>query len=136
MSGGRGGRWLAWQEEEGADCASYDEYYQIFRSIFKLHPTTDIYFVPGNHDIGLGPPGTFSPFARRRFQEHFGDLNAVVSVANHSLILLDSIGLIEEDRRRYAAEIQYGEWSGIAGGVIEFVQGLGKGIAVWVGPEY
>ncbi|TXT08735.1 hypothetical protein VHUM_02863 [Vanrija humicola] len=104
----------------------YDEYYQIFRSIFKLHPTTDIYFVPGNHDIGLGPPGTFSPLARRRFQQHFGDLNAVVSVANHSLILLDSVGLIEEDRRRYAAEVQYGEWSGIAGGVIEFVQGLGR----------
>jgi hypothetical protein len=34
---------------------------------------------------------------------------------------------VEEDYRRYAAETQFGEWDGVAGGVIEFVKGLGDG---------
>lgn len=45
-----------------------------------------------------------------------------MSIANHSLILLDAVGLVEEDYRRYAAEMQFGEWDGIEGGVIEFVK--------------
>ena len=33
---------------------------------------------------------------------------------------------MEEDYRRYAAEMQFGEWDGIEGGVIEFVKALGE----------
>jgi len=43
------------------------------------------------------------------------------------LILLDAVGLVEEDYRRYAAEMQFGEWDGTGGGVIEFVKALGEG---------
>jgi hypothetical protein len=89
-----------------------------------------MHFVPGNHDLPLGPRGPnrlFSPHARDRYAKYFSPPNSVLPIANHSLILLDAVGLVEEDYRRYAAETQFGEWDGVAGGVIEFVKGLGDG---------
>jgi hypothetical protein len=85
-----------------------------------------MYYVPGNHDIPLGPNRLFSPLARDRYARHFSSPNEILTIANHSLILLDAVGLVEEDYRRYAAEMQFGEWDGIEGGVIEFVKGLGE----------
>jgi hypothetical protein len=41
--------------------------------------------------------------------------------------MLDAPSLVEEDYRRYAAEVQLGEWEGVPGGVIEFVKSLGEG---------
>jgi hypothetical protein len=40
--------------------------------------------------------------------------------------LLDAVSLIEEDYRRYAAEVQLGEWQGVPGGVIEFIKNLSQ----------
>lgn len=84
-----------------------------------------MHFVPGNHDIPLGPNRLFSPHARDRYARHFSPPNAILPIANHSLIMLDAVGLVEEDYRRYAAEMQFGEWDGVEGGVIEFVKDLG-----------
>jgi hypothetical protein len=86
-----------------------------------------MYYVPGNHDLPLGPNRLFSPYARDRYAKHFSPPNAILPVANHSLILLDAVGLVEEDYRRYAAEMQFGEWDGLEGGVIEFVKSLRDG---------
>lgn len=91
-----------------------------------------MYYVPGNHDIPLGKNRYFSPQARKRYIEHFGETNMAVPIANHTLILLDAIRLVEEDYRRYHAEMQFGEWRGIDNGVIEFVKLLGKGAFVWL----
>jgi hypothetical protein len=86
-----------------------------------------MYYVPGNHDIPLAATGKmFDANARRRYADHFGRSNGILRVANHSIILLDAIGLVEEDYRRYYAEMQFGEWEGIKSGVIEFVQALGR----------
>jgi hypothetical protein len=41
--------------------------------------------------------------------------------------MLDAPSLVEEDYRRYAAEVQLGEWEGVQGGVIEFIKTLGDG---------
>lgn len=41
--------------------------------------------------------------------------------------MLDSVGLVEEDYMRYASEMQFGEWEGMDGGVIEFIKELGEG---------
>ena len=84
-----------------------------------------MYFIPGNHDLPLGPSRAFSSHARDRYVKHFSPPNAVLEVSNHSIILLDAVGLVEEDYRRYAAEMQFGEWDGVEGGVIEFVKTLG-----------
>jgi hypothetical protein len=53
--------------------------------------------------------------------------NALVNIANHTFIMLDAVSLIEEDYRRYAAEVQLGEWEGVPGGVIEFIKDLAQG---------
>jgi hypothetical protein len=94
-----------------------------------------MYFVPGNHDLPLGPNRLFSPHARDRYASHFSPPNAILEIANHSLILLDAVGLVEEDYRRYAAEMQFGEWDGVEGGVIEFVKSLGDGKSCLEGGE-
>lgn len=110
-----------------ADMARYEDYHQLFRSIFQLPESIPMYFVPGNHDLPLGPNRLFSPYARERYATHFSPPNALLPVANHTLVLLDSVGLVEEDYRRYAAEMQFGEWDGVEGGVIEFVKSVGEG---------
>lgn len=104
----------------------YDDYVALFRSIFRLPPSVPMFYVPGNHDLPLGPNRLFSPHARDRYARHFSPPNAILPIANHSLILLDAVGLVEEDYRRYAAEMQFGEWDGVEGGVIEFVKALGE----------
>lgn len=84
--------------------------------------------MPGNNDIPLGRASRdFSPLARKRYVEHFGEPNQVVNISHHSLVLLDAVGLVEEDYRRYASEVQFGEWEAVNGGVIEFVQKLSNG---------
>jgi hypothetical protein len=87
-----------------------------------------MYFVPGNHDLPLGSnPRLFSPYARERYARYFAESNSILSIANHTFILLDAVGLVEDDYRRYKAEMQFGEWDGEEGGVIEFVKELGYG---------
>lgn len=75
---------------------------------------------------GLGPNPLFSPRSKERYAENFTPPNALLSVANHTIILLDAVSLVEEDYRRYAAEVQLGEWEGVRGGVIEFIKALGE----------
>lgn len=41
--------------------------------------------------------------------------------------MLDAPTLVEEDYRRYAAEVQLTEWESKAGGTIEFVKKVGRG---------
>ncbi|WVQ75389.1 hypothetical protein IAR50_005009 [Cryptococcus sp. DSM 104548] len=106
------------------DEGDYQSYVSLFRSIFQLPTSTPMHFVPGNHDIPLGPNRLFSPRARARYAKYFEPPNQVISIANHSLVMLDSVGLVEEDYRHYAAEMQFGEWDSIEGGVIEFVKDL------------
>jgi hypothetical protein len=59
-------------------------------------------------------------------QRSFTPPNALVNIANHTFIMLDAVSLIEEDYRRYAAEVQLGEWEGVPGGVIEFIKNLSE----------
>ncbi|ORX39017.1 Metallo-dependent phosphatase-like protein [Kockovaella imperatae] len=120
------GDMLDWGRGNMSD-QEYEEYVKLYRSIFTLPPDTPMYFIPGNHDIPLGPGNKlFSTSARERYAKYFSPPNSILEVANHTLILLDAVGLVEEDYRRYAAEMQFGEWDGVEGGVIEFVKTLGE----------
>ncbi|KAI5450911.1 hypothetical protein NCC49_002651 [Naganishia albida] len=106
------------------DDQEYRTYLDRFKSIFSLPDSTPMYYVPGNHDLGLGPNRLFSPYAKQRYAENFTPPNALINIANHTFIMLDAVSLIEEDYRRYAAEVQLGEWEGVPGGVIEFIKNL------------
>jgi hypothetical protein len=72
----------------------------------------------------LGYNQAFSSRARERYQAHFGALNQVLEVSNHSLVLIDAPGLVEEDYRRHSAQTDFGSWLPTAGGSIEFVQSI------------
>ncbi|EJD03085.1 Metallo-dependent phosphatase, partial [Fomitiporia mediterranea MF3/22] len=99
----------------------YLDYYKRFRSIFSTDSFTKLYYIPGNHDVGLGTSRSFSPRTRSRYVKHFGRLNYKVSLANHTFVMLDAPGLVEEDYRRASANQRFEDWTPPPGGVIDFV---------------
>ncbi|KAG6842150.1 hypothetical protein C0991_001643 [Blastosporella zonata] len=124
----------------------YEGYYQRFNSIFRLPLKIPTYFIPGNHDVGLvllrsrliksltekmerrlRASPIFSPHARTRFQAHFGPLNSRISVGNHTLVLLDAPGLVEEDSQRAYARQTYREWTPRRMGPVDLVKTIADG---------
>ncbi|KAJ7647171.1 Metallo-dependent phosphatase-like protein [Roridomyces roridus] len=93
----------------------YERYYRRFKSIFPLDSKIPQYFIPGNHDTGLGVSTQFSEKAAARYISHFGPLNNRVSIANHSLVFLDAPGLADTEHRQSTP-----------GEPIEFVRSVAK----------
>ncbi|EIN11502.1 hypothetical protein PUNSTDRAFT_83122 [Punctularia strigosozonata HHB-11173 SS5] len=99
----------------------YDQYFQTFLVTFPSK-SIPVHYIPGNDDLGLGPSPTFSKHARRLYTSHFGPPNQALSVANHTLVLLDAPGLVEEDYRRVAAKKGFDEWVSFPGGALDLIQ--------------
>ncbi|KAL5523938.1 hypothetical protein ACEPAG_8111 [Sanghuangporus baumii] len=105
-----------------ADDDEYRESFEYFKSIFSVEPNTKVYYVPGNHDVGLGPGSRSNKaHARRHYTRYFAPLNNKVSIANHTLIMLDSPGLVDEDYRRAGTGKSFEDWQAIPGGTIDFI---------------
>ncbi|KAF8532530.1 Metallo-dependent phosphatase-like protein, partial [Gautieria morchelliformis] len=102
----------------------YADYFTHFQSIFYLGPAVPTYYVPGNRDVGLGSSRTFSAHARDRFEASFGPTNQLLTLGNHTLVLLDAPALVEEDYRRHGARAKFSDWLGIDGGSIDFVKSV------------
>ncbi|KAL7281268.1 hypothetical protein ACG7TL_004576 [Trametes sanguinea] len=85
-----------------------------FRSIFAADDRLPKYYIPGNHDVGLGsssPTYRFSEHALERYLSNFGPLNQRISISNHTALLIDAPGLVDEDRERALAGMSYAQWS-------------------------
>ena len=54
-------------------------------------------------------------------------MNQHLSLANHSLILLDAPGIVDEDYTRAGHGTSFEEWIPLRDGAIEFVKGLAEG---------
>ncbi|KAJ4001544.1 Metallo-dependent phosphatase-like protein [Lentinula boryana] len=111
--------------DSGRDVMSdteYERYVKRFTKIFSMDSEIPTYFIPGNHDVGLGPSTFFSPHARTRYTSHFGPLNSHVSVANYTFVLIDAPGLVEEDYKRHGLGKTYADWKAVPGGTISFVK--------------
>lgn len=106
--------------------SEYEGYYRRFRSIFKLDEKIPRYTIPGNHDIGLGSYSWFSPKAYQRYTSHFGPLNFDITIGNHTFVLLNGPGLVEEDYKRHGHGIGYDQWKAVPGGTIDFVKKFAK----------
>ncbi|KAJ6625495.1 Metallo-dependent phosphatase-like protein [Mycena sp. CBHHK59/15] len=106
--------------------AEYERYFQRFKSIFPLDAFIPQYFIPGNHDTGLGASPQFSEKARARYSSHFGPPNSQVKIANHTIVLLDAPAIVEEDFQRAGYGQSYSDWKSIPGGPIEFVKSFAK----------
>ena len=81
----------------------YLEYFKRFRSIFSSSPSLPVYYLPGNHDVGLGNGSNTSRFARSRYRAAFGPLSQHVALGGHSLVMVDAPSLVDEDWRREQA---------------------------------
>jgi len=100
----------------------YESYFNRFRSIFRFSVPTNVHYVPGNHDIGLGNSSVpVSSHARHRFYTHFGPFNKVVKLTDHySLVIVDSPGLLDENEERLRHGLSLDQWSDF-GGAMDFV---------------
>ncbi|KAI8899629.1 Metallo-dependent phosphatase-like protein [Globomyces pollinis-pini] len=90
MDGGR-----EWTDAQYINNSLNDRFYEElvrFRKVFRLRNEKTLTLgVAGNHDIGFGY--TIIPYAYSRYLSTFGRLNTITTVANHSIIALDTIGL-------------------------------------------
>ncbi|KAJ7680466.1 Metallo-dependent phosphatase-like protein [Mycena polygramma] len=102
---------------DGGRFSIYERYYRRFKSIFTLDAQIPQYFIPGNHDTGLGVSDQFSKKAGARYKSHFGPLNSRITIANHTVILLDAPSLVEQSQH---------DGKSVSGGPIELVQSFVK----------
>jgi hypothetical protein len=103
------------------------------RDIYRAMWTLGKIFLNANHDQvlihrSLGVFNTFSRHVRQRYESHFGSINRHIPVANHSLVLLDSPGIVDEDYIRAGHGTSFEEWIPLRDGAIEFVKGLAAGL--------
>ncbi|KAI1796433.1 Metallo-dependent phosphatase [Ganoderma leucocontextum] len=92
----------------------YERYFRRFKSIFAADEHLPVYYLPGNHDIGLGassPRYQFSDRAVERYVSHFGALNERTTFGDHTVYMIDAPGLVDEDRERAAVGISYAQWA-------------------------
>lgn len=118
----------------------YQKYFERFSQLLDSSPATSFYYVPGNGDLPWVPPlrvwaeyleggfgrlgqsRKFSPHARRRYEQYFGPVNQRISIANHTLLLLDAPGVVQEDYKRQHLNLDYGHFSPTADGALDFIK--------------
>ena len=110
----------------------YAVYYETFTKMFPIPSNeTTVHYLPGNNDVGLNMDPIESQHARRRFAKHFGPLDQTVTIRNHTLVLLDASGIIEEDYRRLRGGPGY---EPSKGGTMSFVRSLPPGSSIISSP--
>lgn len=77
--------------------------------------------------FSLGNSPHFHPRARQRYQTHFGPLNQRVVVGNHTFVLLDAPGLVEEDYLRASDGSKFEHWSAPSKGTVDFIKTFATG---------
>ncbi|KAG1826478.1 Metallo-dependent phosphatase-like protein [Suillus variegatus] len=103
--------------------SEYNAYAARFFDIFNLRDLSiPTFFLPGNHDLGLGEEFSFSLEAATRYTSHFGPLNHKTTIGNHTVLFINAVGLVEEDVVRADRGYSYDNWPAVAGGSVEFVK--------------
>ncbi|KAG1809429.1 Metallo-dependent phosphatase-like protein [Suillus subaureus] len=103
--------------------SEYNAYAARFFNIFKLKDLSmPTFFLPGNHDLGLGEDVSFSLEARMRYTSHFGPWNHKTTIGNHTVLFIDAVALVEEDVVRADRGYSYDNWPAVAGGSVDFVK--------------
>jgi hypothetical protein len=81
----------------------YQSYVERFRSIFHAPASLPVYYLPGNHDVGLGHGPKTSVHARSRYLDTFGPLSQHIQLGGYTLLMVDAPALVDEDWRRDSA---------------------------------
>ncbi|KAI0688027.1 Metallo-dependent phosphatase-like protein [Cytidiella melzeri] len=101
----------------------YESYLRRTKDMFAIDESTPVYYLTGNHDVGIGSSDEWSKFARDRWLSHFGPLQQRLKIANHTLVLLDAPGLVEEERKRVVSGMSFPRWTAAnPNGPIAFAQ--------------
>ncbi len=119
---------------------------QKFKSIFQVSQETEVYYVPGNNDVGCAPRPLFqavftfffpcrlglNPLTSQKLHSYytssFGPLNAYFNIHNHTFVALDSPGLVDEDYVRHSlgVPVPFEIWTEVPDGSVAFVNKLAK----------
>lgn len=97
-----------WKENLGDDywLSEYERFGNIFYDPWNLGGVDArpwqrgrklISSLPGNHDLGFGDE--IKPVVRDRFESHFGDVNRVDIIGNHTFVSVDSVSLSADTSR-------------------------------------
>ncbi|KAJ3772913.1 hypothetical protein FB446DRAFT_734866 [Lentinula raphanica] len=105
----------------------YQQYVEAFQRTFPLDSDVSAYYIPGNNDVGMGVTRPLSKHIRKSFSLLFGPFNQQVVIHNHTFVLLDAPGLVDEDYTRAAQRIPYNKWSSLPGGPVEFIKTVNTG---------
>lgn len=78
------------------DDAVWSKEFERWNKIFtKPNNKPTVMSLPGNHDIGFG--NTIVSNALERFTLHFGDPSSTVEIGNHTIVLLDTISMLNTE---------------------------------------
>ncbi|KAI0314120.1 Metallo-dependent phosphatase-like protein [Amylostereum chailletii] len=89
--------------DNGRADMSHDEYRAYvarFMHIFSTRKRVPRFYLPGNHDVGLGGNDHASSLSRTRYKAFFGPTNQHTNIGNHTVILIDAPQLVEDDYQR------------------------------------
>jgi hypothetical protein len=75
--------------------------------------------------MGVSP--SFSKITRGHYLKSFGPSNQLVDIRNHSFVLLDAPGLVDEDYQRSAYGVGFEKWNAIPEGAVSFVKSIKRG---------
>ncbi|RDB25239.1 hypothetical protein Hypma_007764 [Hypsizygus marmoreus] len=106
------------------DETEYQHYVQKFQSIFRLNSAVKSYYIPGNNDVGMGVSPAYSKIIRGHHAKAFGPFNQQIVIRNHTFVLLDAPGLVDEDYQRSAYGVGFDKWNAIPNGTVSFVQDI------------
>ncbi|KAF5098491.1 hypothetical protein D0Z00_002013 [Geotrichum galactomycetum] len=92
-----GGREWKSPEQDAAWEQEYDRFMHIFSDSPEVRNSEarTVFSLPGNHDIGFG--NTLVQEAHARFVKHFGETSSYHFVGNHTILLLDTIAIMNTD---------------------------------------
>ncbi|KAH7888418.1 Metallo-dependent phosphatase-like protein [Phlebopus sp. FC_14] len=101
----------------------YEAYFARYRDIFHIDgKSVPTYYIPGNHDIGLGDTASFSLEADSRYTSHFGPRNYRTTIGNHTLVFIDAPALAEEDILRGERGHTFDSWPAVQHGPVEILK--------------
>ncbi|KAL1748748.1 hypothetical protein HDZ31DRAFT_28870, partial [Schizophyllum fasciatum] len=102
----------------------FEQYWQKFQDTFAFENGTDVHYLAGNNDFGMGASRSLSTNVRALYKKYVGPLNQAVPLRGHNFVALDAPGLVDEDYFRAASGIPHQQWSPTLGGTLDFIRDL------------
>ncbi|GLB37557.1 putative calcineurin-like phosphoesterase [Lyophyllum shimeji] len=109
------------------DEIEYQKHVHKFKSMFTLNSAVSVFYIPGNNDVGMGVSSSSSRAVRNYYSNAFGPFNQRVVIRNHTFLLIDAAGLVDEDYQRAGYGVGFDKWSALPGGTTSFVKNLERG---------